>query len=625
MKYLAIVIFGLFISCEAFPSNGVEFVHRCSNVNEKSENNSTLVDAMQAVDLDAVKHLKLSGCDLDVVLDAIKEFKHLIALDISGSNYESLNSLHLKHEHLMRFNASHNSLFEIPKGFFNETPQISEIDLSFNKLERIESTTFKGAADLSRIHLDNNELSYIERGAFVNLTKLELLDLSSNMLSGVDQIFQNNDNLAELHFENNPIGPLDCNILSLLSRTVSVDVSLKNIETLNLNCIKGRVTLRPGNQEKITSTNGAVQLHFNGESFKNLRFFTAGSNLIENIPEILSALGPSIEYLDLSGNSLGQLSVGTFQKFTNLRRLNLSDTKLHDFDFEAVKTSNKLIELDISNNNLKIVKNPTALESKRLTYFNANGNQIENISEIIQHLSSTIEFLDVSGNSVGTLNATTFDKLKSLRRLYLSNTSLSIVDVNPFDQLTKLHTLEINYNNLKHLNFSMLSSTLEKLVWFEAADCQIQNTHDVLKLLPSSILKIDLSGNFVGEVNSSTFSKFPKLIYLILSRSNLSNFDFATIEHHDNLEMLDISHNQLTRLETTINLEHLKSLNLEGNDLLEVRFTRAQFPHLTSMLISENQFTCEFLVQFHRVWSDIKFDDDSWTQKHGHECKRSEF
>lgn len=641
MKYSLIFVFGLVLSCKALPNgwsfatgpynienNGTSLEFRCAvGVNEESEKFSTLLNVTQTLDSNVVTQLKLRDCDLSIVAGTIELFPHLIELDISSSNYESLDSLHLKHEQLVKFNASHNEIFGIRKQFFEGTPKIDEIDFSYNKLERIESDTFKGAAvEPSRIHLKHNELVYIENGAFVNLSKLEFLDLSYNMMTSIDQIFKNNQNLRELHLENNPIAAIDCNILSLFSQTISVLISWGNVETLNLNCINGKLINHANDTEMVSSTDNAEgHFYFNEKSFQNLRFFIAGSNVIEKLHEFLMFMGTSIEYLDLSGTNLETLNDTVFQRFTNLRRLKLHGTQLKVFDLENLKLSNKLVELDISNNNLKTVKNPLVLESKRLTHFNASGNNLENIHEIIQHLSPTIEVLDVSGNFIGTLDATSFNKLKSLRRIYLSNTSLSIGDVNPFDHLTNLHTLEVNYNNLKNLNFTILSSTLNKLVWFEAAFCEITNAHDVIKLLAPSILKIDLSGNFVGEVNNNTFREFPKLIYLILSNTSLTNFDFVLLEHHSNLEQLDLSHNQLTRAVITTHLEHLKSLNLEDNELTEVQLARTQLPHLDSILISNNKLSCEYLLRLHREWPDLKIGGESWTQKKGVNCTSSDF
>lgn len=630
---------GFVLSCKALPNawysatgpyhienNGMSLEFRCAvSANEKSEKISTLLNVTQTLDLNAVTHLKLRDCDLNIVAGAIESFPNLIDLDISSSNYESLDSLHLKHDQLVKFNASHNEIFGIRKLFFEGTPKIDEIDLSYNKLERIESDTFKGAAvELSRIHLKHNDLIYIENGAFVNSSKLKFLDLSYNMMTSIDQIFKNNPNLRELRLENNPIAAIDCNIFSLFSQTISVPISWKNVETLNLNCINSKLIYHVNNTEMVSSTDNIGHFYFDEKSLQNLRFFIAGSKIIEKLDEFLMFMGTSIEYLDLSGTNLESLNHTVFKKFTNLRRLKLHGAQLKEFDLENLKQSNKLVELDISNNNLKTVKNPLVLESKRLTNFNASGNHLENIHEIIQHLSPTIEVLDVSGNFIGTLDATSFNKVKSLRRIYLSNTSLSIGDVNPFDHLTNLHTLEVNYNNLKNLNFTILSSTLGKLVWFEAAYCEITNAHDVIKLLAPSILKIDLSGNYVREVNSNTFRKFSKLIYLILGNTSLSNFDFALLEHHSNLEQLDLSHNQLTRAVIITHMENLKLLNLEDNELTEIQLTRAQLPHLDSILISNNKISCEYLLRLHRDWPVLKIGEESWTQKNGVHCTPSD-
>lgn len=583
------------------------------------EINETVHDNLEFLTKDkAVTHLELVGCTCPIISELINKLENVWVLDISASDLDSLESLHIKHENLQIFNASSNRLIEIPAGFFNQTPKISIIDFSSNEILRIESDTFKGADNATQILLNHNQLTNIPKGAFANFSRLEILELSDNSIQDINEKFENNQHLKELHLENNPIVLLEYSVLSLLSHAAAVHISWENVETMYFTGLTGQLSFHLDDKEFISSSNGKIEIHYKEHSFKGLRFFTAGSGITGDFQEISSAFEPSIEYLDLSDSSLAPLNENTLQKFTKLRRLILRNvTTLTDFDCAAVKTMNILMKLDISNNNLKVLKNSSVLTSKRLHDFNATGNQLENSHEIISDLSSSIEVLDLSGNFIGTLNATTFDKLKSLKRLCLSNASLSIVDANPFAPLTQLHTLEINDNNFKHFNFSILSATLGNLSWFEAANCHIENALDVVQQFGPSILKIDLSGNFVGRVNSTAFDRFTNLIYLILSHTNLTDFDLATFEHNDNLELLDLSNNQLKQLNVVNALKDLIWLNVDGNELAELSLTHEKFPRLQKISISHNQIPCEFLQQVHRTWPTLKLAGESWTQKHG--------
>lgn len=86
---------------------------------------------------------------------------------------------------------------------------------------------------------------------------------------------------------------------------------------------------------------------------KNLQSFNIGDNHLNNIPEILQALPLNIMTLDLSFNYVGELSLTTFQRFTNLQFLNLSHTNLSNFGFNTFYHQTNLQKLDLSYNNLK--------------------------------------------------------------------------------------------------------------------------------------------------------------------------------------------------------------------------------------------------------------------------------
>lgn len=561
-----------------------------------------------------IQHFKARRCHPSSVLATINNLRNLISVDISYCGFETLDYFASNQERLTKINASHNGLNVTESGLAGVS--VTEIDLSYNKLDRIESDAFGGAVQLLKIHLSHNSISFLADDAFTSLTNLEFIDLSHNNIHWID-MFRNNKKLKTLLVANNPIFSIDCNNFLKMS-SVSVILSWQNVRYLYTNCegTQFHVFLNSKHEAIVP---GSREIHCNEQGFEEIQQFTAGRNKIENVSKMMQCFGATLKELHLSGNFVGKLNTTIFNRFTNLEWLSLSDTTLLDFNFDMLEMQKKLERLDVSFNNLKSV-NPMALENfKNLSHFIAAGSQLENTLEIIQHLMPSMKYLDLSGNLVGKVNASTFEKLGSLETLKLNNTNLVIADVNPFEQLKSLNTLDLSKNHLNNVNFSMLSTTLNGLIEFNAANCRIEDILDVVRHLGVALSMLDLSGNHLASarLNTDSFKALINLNYLDLSCTNIEHFNFSAFKYQMQLRFLNISYNRLRNADLAEFTGALVKLDLEGNDLIEIgNFSRSQFPQLESLAISENQFSCEFLRRFRREWDGLKFINDPMKQKH---------
>ena len=128
-------------------------------------------------------------------------------------------------------------------------------------------------------------------------------------------------------------------------------------------------------------------LCYNDEIFQNVQTFVAGPDGFENVAPIFNILDASVLKVDLSNNDIVELNSTTFERFTNLRELNLSNSGLKTLDFNLLNYQKFLQYFDVSNNHLKEVTKPVLLQYlKQLKYFNAAGNQIRNANEILDSI-----------------------------------------------------------------------------------------------------------------------------------------------------------------------------------------------------------------------------------------------
>lgn len=391
-----------------------------------------------------VQFAKFSGFIIDKTHKTIQQpdvdyffenFQGIRALDLSHNRIKSLNSLTLNSSKLELINLSHNQLSQIPEDLFLNTPNLTEIDLSFNKI----------GPDFYSSH----------EGIF-GLKELSVIDLRNNNIEFIYDAFEENEKLHILRLDNNPIR-VNCYIFTLFERSVSIGVSWEAVKFLDTKCMGNKLKITVDHDEiVIRLLENHRALRINKMNFSKLRWIYFGANQLENVSEMLELLSPSLYALSLNGNSIGNLTVDTFQRFKELEWLYLSQTNLPEFDCDPFEKLTNLKYLDISKNNLKVL-NATILSStlKKLALLSIGGNNLENIDEIIPYLNPHIGSLDLSENYVKNVDASIFARFPHLWDLKLNGINLTNFDMNALRHMELLTALDISENNLENADFSL--------------------------------------------------------------------------------------------------------------------------------------------------------------------------
>lgn len=564
-----------------------------------------------------LSHIKVRECNITSVQTIINLSTNLSSIDISYSNFESLNGLNFSQKYMIAFNVSHNQFNELPVWNSISAVDFIEMDFSFNKIQRIESNAFENVFQLIKIHLSNNEISYIADDAFTNLANLEYVNLNNNQFHWVD-MFRNNKMMKWLLIVNNPVFNFDCNHFLKMS-SISVEITWESIRYFHTNCDGNQFHTYLNSMHDDAVMPAQRDIYCHDQSFQKIQQFIAGRNKIESVAKMLQCFGASLKEMDLSGNFVGKLNTTTFKRFIHLEWLSLSDTILIDFDFDMLKSQTKLERLDLSFNNLKSVRNVSMLEHfHNLSQFIAADSQLPNASEIIKHFRSDINYLDLSGNFIGPINVDSFKRLIHLQTFKLNNTHLVLLDSNPFEPLIRLKSLDISQNDLSKVNFSSMEITLRLLNDFSAARCQIPNAADVIQYFGSSLTDLDLSGNIVNELNLNTFKALVNLKNLYLSNVYLLSFDSIVLKYQTQLRFLNISYNQLKVVNLGALSKSLVKLDLEGNHLINVtNFHRQRFSLLESLAISKNYIPCDYIMDLIQNWNVLKFIGNPMEQIYG--------
>lgn len=498
------------------------------------------------------------------------------SIDKSNCDLVSLDGLNLNSSHL-KFNVSWNRLTAVPPQFFINAANLQVIDLSHNQFKAINSSTFGGAGNLTKMDLSFNQIKDIEAGSFKYLEHLKFVNLANNSISVLNFEFSLEHPLETLHLENNRIVKLAGDVC-LKSTVTKVHHSWNQL--LEMHLPKGNqfyVIVNDTFEGINCISRGTFEIHCSERSFELVYWFDATSNSTESVWKILQHFTDRISILDLSGSFLERIDVIPFERFPFIEWLNLRNTHLIDFDCNCLNGVD-FMQIDISSNNLTTVHNVSRLKQfTSLRNFWAGGNNFHETHEIIEHLHPSIQSLDLSG-SVVALNLSILRKFRNLKSLTLRTTNLTFVD---FDSPTKFDTLfllDFSHNNFKDEHFPILSRISKQLRTFQCAHCQIENASKLIRNFESGFERLDLFGNSIREIDLE-----------FLPRS---------------IETLNLGANELVRME---------------------KLNRGHFPHLNSLVITNNRIPCEYLKRLIQIWNGSFNDDpDPWQQKHGEDCRFEE-
>ena len=144
-----------------------------------------------------------------------------------------------------------------------------------------------------------------------------------------------------------------------------LDLSHSNLTRIPL-CIKSPVT--GSIQQLDLDDNLITDLDFNlyqiTEVFPNLTSLTMSKNMLLNLKRTHSGVLVNLELLDISQNSISQISEAYFKTFPKMKKINLRRNELSSLPKDIFKSLKNIAEIDLSFNKLKILE---------MTWFQNNG------------------------------------------------------------------------------------------------------------------------------------------------------------------------------------------------------------------------------------------------------------
>nr|XP_012217554.1 PREDICTED: leucine-rich repeat-containing G-protein coupled receptor 5A-like [Linepithema humile] len=269
----------------------------------------------------------------------------------------------------------------------------------------------------------------------------------------------------------------------------------------------------------------------------------------------------SLNKLILAKNHIALLPINELKNLKHLKNLDLSQNQLDNIHLDIFKHINALEDLNYSHNLLSDFDFSILNTASSLSRLNLSHNQISNLKKSSENTTTKLTVLDVSHNNLSNLNF--FDVLTELINLDLSFNKLTILPADSLLYLQHLKILRINNNRLLSLDLQNLPLSLSELY----AESNLINA---LSLQKSSICILNIQENHISNVHKN-LTLLNKLKSLNISGNFLSDFPDVSLK---NIEMLDLSFNNLTIIPETVSLKNfpnLKIFHISGNHLKDIK------------------------------------------------------
>ncbi|KAG4073636.1 hypothetical protein HA402_000860 [Bradysia odoriphaga] len=341
-------------------------------------------------------------------------YKACRVLNVSSLGLESLRSKDFDQAtNLLTLIASHNQLINVPSSLFYGAKKLSVVDMSYNSISQIDPMAFYTNSKMTLLDLSHNLIVEIDNRTLAPLTGLEVLDLQWNRVANISTgLFDELGQLRELKLGNNRLKQVECSVFTYLSNLKMLDLNQNQLAVFDANCVQSTtsfvllieenelssLSLTRNVSEINVSANNISKISIDGD-LENMTVFNTSKNVIENIVDVIQLLNSSLRILDISDSTIGKLNVSTFEKFDNLERLSLRNTKLSNIQYGTFHHQQKLRLLDLSDNDLKKINfEMLHWNSANLEELHLDGNNLDDLSNLTAAMYPSLQYVSIDGN-----------------------------------------------------------------------------------------------------------------------------------------------------------------------------------------------------------------------------------
>ncbi|XP_011500734.1 PREDICTED: chaoptin [Ceratosolen solmsi marchali] len=238
---------------------------------------------------------------------------------------------------------------------------------------------------------------------------------------------------------------------------------------------------------------------------------------------------------------------------------------------EAISNlNNTTLSLEVNCDNIILADDAlSSLSGQPIVSFSQQFCGHQNLpNELISILPENIEKLNLCNNEISRLMDRQLQRFINLNELRLANNALGdnlnpIFSSNEFHDISSLKILDLQSNGLRHLEEGIFKRCINLEELYLDYNNLTSPPIDSLKG-PKAIKVLSLAGNNIGTIRRGTFSILGRtLLHLDLSSNELLHFEDGALIEMVNLLTLNISHNNLQRLNSDVFKDAIKLQQLD--------------------------------------------------------------
>ncbi|KAM4706618.1 toll-like receptor 6 [Discoglossus pictus] len=183
---------------------------------------------------------------------------------------------------------------------------------------------------------------------------------------------------------------------------------------------------------------------------------------------------------------------------------------LKQLDNVPVDVSPLVTQLDLSQNNIRLLEVKDFKFLLHLKFLNLSHNSIEELDSRVLQFNTALEYLDISHNKLKTINCSSLQFMKNIKELNLSYNNFETMPIcKEFSNLTELKFLGLSaakigksdFVNFSHIEFQCIFFGIIDFQKYEAGSLQVLNTKKLHINLPKFLTTLFLLDD---TLNTST-------------------------------------------------------------------------------------------------------------------------
>jgi len=322
------------------------------------------------------------------------------------------------------------------------------------------------------------------------------------------------------------------------------------------------------------------------EKFKNLQNLFLKNNLLEKIPPACLTI-KDLKNLQLGGNNISSIDIGTLHFPTSLTTLGLERNKIEQLNDGTFQDTNNLAILNLAYNHLTSVAEGSFSQLSHLQILEMNNNLLTEVPLALSTLPS-LERVTLAKNLIESIPNDIFKSLRKLQQIELRGNPIHKFHQNAFVELPSLKKLQLLGSPRTINTFPNLTGTPNlELIHLDRANiehvpddlCLKARSLKTLRLRSNKIewlpdltnckflQQLDVGLNDIIELPARPFQTLGKLQDLLLDRNEIKYLSAEVFIGLQNLQILDLEKNNITEIhvDAFLPLNNLKDLNVGQN------------------------------------------------------------